>query len=181
MSIIIKSPKAKAEMKASLGKGQTKAKAAKTTASQKKTATKIAAKIKEAKKTKARLAAPGELARCRIAAGGDWRAGAFLYRIAFLWRAINPKLNRHGKEWLAMTREEWATASGLGWSEFVNYGLPLLRKHGQIYVEIRSMGRGGDKKIWVSLDQPAFHSALTEAGFEIKTYEQNGLSLLDPK
>ncbi|MCO5130036.1 MAG: hypothetical protein M9932_05660 [Xanthobacteraceae bacterium] len=181
MSIIIKSPKAKAEMKAILEKGQTKAKTAKTTTTQQKVAAKITAKAKEAKKTKSRLSAPSELARCRIAAGGDIRAGQFLYRITFLWRAINPKLTRHGKEWLAMPREEWATSSGLGWSEFVNYALPLLRKHGQAYVEIHAWGRGKDKKLWVSLDQPALHSALAEAGYEIKIHEQNGLSLLDQK
>ena len=108
-NVIQFSVKAKADLKKAIEKGQTKAKTATTPASKQK----IAEKIKAAKQTKSRLSAPGELARCRQIVGGDWRAAMVLYRIAHLWRAINPKLTRHGKEYLAMHRADWAVSAGL--------------------------------------------------------------------
>lgn len=165
--------KAKAEMKAQLAKGGTKAKTAKTTAKQQK----IAAKIKQAQQTKSKLHAPGELARCRAIVGGDMLAAVLLYRIAHLWRAINPKMERHGKEWIAMVSEGWADSAGLSLSEFKNRALPRVRKYAGTIVEIRPMGNGKDKKLWATFDPIAYQSELAAMGHELKVHAQNGLTL----
>lgn len=158
------SAKAKAEIVAYGAKRKTKAKTANTPESKKK----LAAKIKEAKTGKTRLNSPGELARCRAIAGGDWRAAMLLYRVAHLWRAINPKLIRHGVQWIAMTREDWAMSSGLGVFELRDYALPRLRKYGHGIVRIEANGRGADKKLWVHLDKIGFAEAVNEAAHELK-------------
>ena len=165
--------KAKAGMKTQLAKGETKAKTAKTTAKQQK----IAAKIKQSQQAKSKLRSPGELARCRAIVGGDMLAAALLYRIAYLWRAIHPKLQRHDKEWIAMVSEGWADSSGLSISEFKNRALPRVRKYAGTIVEIRPMGRGSDKKLWITFDYAAYQSELAEAGFELKVHAQTGLTL----
>ncbi len=161
---VLNSPKALATAKAVHEKGQTKAKTAKSSPRQQK----LAARIKAAQANKARLGAPSELARCRAIAGGDLRAGALLYRIAILWREINPKIDRGGKEWLAMTRDDWAISSGLSLSELKNYALPILQTYAAEIVETQSMFRGKDKKLGIRFDPIAFAQAKAEAGYELK-------------
>ena len=165
--------KAKAELKAALAKGQTQASTATTPAGKQK----LADKIVKAKQTKSKLASPGELARCRAVVGGDWRAAMLLYRIAHLWRTIHPKLTRHGKEYLAMQRADWAMSAGLSEAEMNKYALPRLRKYGFGIVEAAAMGRGADKKLWINLDPVAYHDALNSAGYELKVAANEGLPL----
>lgn len=164
------SAKAKVKMKKVLAKGQSKAKTAITSPSQQKIAAKIKQKIKDTQKTKAKLAAPGELARCRAFAGGDWRAAMLLYRIAYLWRVINPKMRLPGgdREYLAMSQADWETSSGLSTSELKNYALPILKERGFPIVQFEVHGRSEKKKTWVHFDEMAYRAALDEAGYELK-------------
>lgn len=161
---------AKAHMKTALEKGQTKAKTAQTPASKQK----LAERIKAAQHTKARLSSPGEWARCRALMGGDWRAGELLYRIAHLWRAINPKMKRGSKEMLAMSREDWAMSAGLSGSELKNYALPILRKFGHAFVEVHAIGRGSDKKVAVEFDPLSFEAAKAGATYEMMVAASDG-------
>lgn len=123
---------AKAIMQKALANGQSKAKTAITSPGQQKIAAKFKQKMKDAQKTKAKLTAPGEWARCRAIVGGDYRAAALLYRVAHLWRVINPKMRLSGgsREYLAMNQAEWETSCGLGTSELKNYALPILKECG---------------------------------------------------
>jgi len=109
LPLYLNSPKAKAQLSADMAKGGTKAKTAMPPLSNQK----LAQKIKLKKQMKSKLSAPGELARCREIVGGDLRAAALLYRIAYLWRTINPRLHRHNKDWVAMSSADWAVSAGL--------------------------------------------------------------------
>ncbi len=168
LKAFLKSPSAKAQaaaaMKPTKEKGTTTAKTATTTASN----LKQAEKIKAAKKTQSKLSAPGELARCRAHVGGDWRAGMLLYRIAHLWRALETKMKRGGREYIAMSRADWAMSAGLTDSELIKYALPRLRKYSHSIVTIEAMGSGKDKKLWVSLDTAGYREAMDIAGYELK-------------
>ena len=176
MTLLKASPTGKAQIKADLEKGQTKAKTAKTPANKQK----LAKRIMEAQKTKSKLATPGELARCRAIVDGDWRAAMLLYRIAYLWRTITPKLSRHGKEWLAMSRADWAMSAGLSDSELINYALPRLRTHSFGIVELRAMGRGKAKKLWVTFDPTGYLTATSAEGHELKVKAHEGVSAYTP-
>lgn len=54
-----------------------------------------------------------KLARCRWIAGGDWAAGMLLYRLVYRWEYIDKKLVRFNKDWIAMSRTDWAREAGL--------------------------------------------------------------------
>ena len=110
----------------------------------------MAKKTPEAKKPST-FGAPGALAVARNQAGGDWAAGMFLYRIKFRWR-MKKKLERHGKEWVAMSRENWAVESGLTFGEFKNRALPKLRKWPFVTIRSMKLVPGGPKLLWVHLD-----------------------------
>ncbi len=102
------------------------------------------------KKDKSNFGFPGAFAQARNAAGGDWAAGVLLYRIHYRWHTVSSKLDRCGKEWLAMSREELAIESGLSMSELKNRALPKLRK--LPFIEIRAMKLGKIKKLWFRLE-----------------------------
>ena len=76
---------------------------------------------------------------------------AFLYRIK--WRfQMKKKIERFGKEWVAMSRADWAKECGLTIGEFKNRALPRLRE--QPFVTIRQMKLNPiePKVLWVHLD-----------------------------
>lgn len=177
LPLYLNSPKAKAQLSADMAKGGTKAKTAMPPLSNQK----LAQKIKLKKQMKSKLSAPGELARCREIVGGDLRAAALLYRIAYLWRTINPRLHRHNKEWVAMSSADWAVSAGLSESEMTKYALPRLRTYSLGVVEIRAMGRGKDKKLWACLDPAGYAEALGEAGYELKAAANDGIPPFKPK
>lgn len=179
MSNVIKfTAKAKIDAKKIVEKGQTKAKTATTPLGKQKIAEHIKRKLKEAQQTKARLAAPGALARCRHIAGGDLRAALLLYRIAGLWKAIESKMTLPGgsREYLAMTQAEWADAAGLSESECRKYAIKRLQKYASHVVQFEVHGRGAKKKTWVHFDHLAYAAAQDEAGYELKVASQAGVS-----
>ncbi|GAB1581742.1 hypothetical protein [Phyllobacterium phragmitis] len=170
----LNSEKTKAEAKAYIAKGTTKAKTANIPAQKKK----IAEKIKEAQKLKSRLGSPGELARCRAIVGGDMMGAALLYRMAYLYRTINPKLERNGKKYLALTRDELAmSAGGLTEHEMNKRALPRVRKYASHIVDIQAMGNGKDKKLWFIVDIEAYAEALNDAGYELVVHANEGIDL----
>ena len=95
---------------------------------------------------------PGALSMCRNQVGGDICAAALLYRLKYRWERTEKKLVRFGKEWLAMSRSDWATEAGLSEGEMKNRALPKLRKTN--FVEIRQMklNPSGPKLLWMHLD-----------------------------
>lgn len=167
----LKSPNAKAAIKDYASKSETTAMTSKTPAGKQK----LAAKIKVASKTKSKLTSPGELARCVAIVGGDLYAAALLYRVQYLWKAINPKLHRHGKEWLAMRIEEWGLSAGLSKSQMDKYALPRLRRNCASFIEIRAMDRGPKKKLGISLDVYALAEAGGAVADEMQVLAQEGL------
>jgi hypothetical protein len=173
MKFPLHSPAAKAEMAKAVKAGTTSAKTSTAPAKKLKQAEKIAANIKAAKQRKSRLSAPGELARCRGVVSGDWRAAMLLYRIAHLWRTINPKMVRSGQEYLAMSRADWAMSAGLSEAELIKYALPRLRKYGSSFVTLQAMGNGAAKKLWANFDPKGYAEAQEDAGYELKVAAQN--------
>ncbi len=101
---------------------------------------------------------PGAFAIARNQAGSDWAAGVLLYRIKFRWGMKN-KLERFGKEWVALSREHWRKEAGLTLAEMKNRALPRLRK--LEFIEIRQMKLkpNGPKLLWVSLDLGLLYDA----------------------
>ena len=93
---------------------------------------------------------PGAFAQARNQAGGDWAAGLLLYRIRYRWAHVKKKLKRFDREWLAMSRSDWAREAGLSESEMKNRALPKLRKFP--YIEIRAMKLSEKKLLWVNFD-----------------------------
>ena len=88
---------------------------------------------------------PGAMAVIRDQAGGDLRAAVLLYRIKHFFDPKNnfKKLERFGRQWIAMPREQWAFEAGLNRSEMVNYALPKLKK--LPFIAIRAMNVKGKK------------------------------------
>ncbi len=110
----------------------------------------MAKKSPEAKKPPA-FGFPGAFAVARNQAGGDWAAAVFLYRIKFRW-GMKKKLERHGIDWVAMSRENWAKESGLSFGEFKNRALPKLRKCPFVTIRAMKLKPDGPKLLWVHLD-----------------------------
>src|SRR5450755_3453189 len=97
------------------------------------------------KKVKSNFGEPGPFAMARNQAGGDWAAAVLLYRLKWRWQ-MEKKLNRLGKEWIAMSRSDWAREAGLSEGEMKNRALPKLRK--RQFVKIRAMKLGSQKLLW---------------------------------
>lgn len=110
------------------------------------------------KLTKANFGLPGLYALARNRAGGDWAAGLLLYRLMWRWR-MEHKLERLGKQWVAMSRDDWAREAGLSSGEMKNRALPNLRK--QAFVTIRGMKLGNRKLLWMHLDESAAYEGTT--------------------
>ncbi len=96
--------------------------------------------------------APGAFAVARHQVGGDICAAALLFRLKYRWDHNKKKLERNGKEWVAMSRSNWAREAGLSEGEMKNRALPRLRKCN--FVEIRQMKitPDGPKLLWMRLD-----------------------------
>ena len=78
----------------------------------------------------------GAVAWARYCVGGDLCAALLLYRLRYRWKAKN-KLQRFNKDWIAMSRSDWAREAGLSEGEMRNRALPKLRKCD--FVEVRQM------------------------------------------
>lgn len=148
------SPKAKAEALKALKTGTTSAKSAKIPPGKSET---VAKELSKAEQKNALWERPNLNAMCRRLAGGDMMAGLFLFHILYVWRNRMIKLDRHGKKWLAHSRETWANASGLTKSEFNKTALPRLRKHCSEFLVIKAMGNGPAKRLWVHVDEGALN------------------------
>jgi hypothetical protein len=105
---------------------------------------------------------PWTYALARNRAGGDWAAGLLLFRLMWRWR-MKKKLSRLGKEWVAMSRSDWAREAGLSEGEMKNRALPNLRK--QPFVTIRAMKLGEKKLLWMHLDDVAAYEHTEEWDF----------------
>lgn len=148
---------AKAEMKKALNVGKTTAKSANTPA---KKSTALAKSLSKSEEANAKWERPNLNALCRKLAGSDIKAGLFLFHILYLWRNRKHKLQRHDKEWLAHKREIWASASGLTFNEFTKSALPRVRKNCIEFLEIRAMGNGPNKALWVHVDESALKEVI---------------------
>jgi hypothetical protein len=120
---------------------------------------------------------PGLYALARNRAGGDMAAGLLLFRVMWRWRG-KKKLSRLGREWIAMSRSDWAREAGLSEAEMKNRALPKLRK--QPFVRIRAMKLGNKKLLWISLDEAeAYHCTNDWEGAE--ALFNNTMTGHDPK
>jgi hypothetical protein len=128
------------------------------------------------KKTKY-IAQPGHYARCRKLAGNDMAAGLLLYTIYGRWNLAlkkksntgkNTFLQRKGVPWIAMSRENWAIASGLTLAETKNRALPRLKKScGQfIRFEAWRLNPTSPKQLWINLDKDGLEEASNESLME---------------
>jgi hypothetical protein len=106
--------------------------------------------VAKTKKVQNNFGFPGLYAVARNRAGGDWAAGVLLFRLMWRWRSPK-KLTRLGREWIAMSRSDWAREAGLSEGEMKNRALPNLRK--RPFVTIRAMKLGNQKLLWMSLDE----------------------------
>ena len=172
---------AKAALKAEMAKGETKAKGAKVPEKKAKAFSKSAEKATQANALWER---PNLLALCRKLAGGDMAAGYLLHHILYVWRNRHTKLQRKLSgwpcdQWLAHSRDAWATAAGLTPAEMAKRALPRLRKYCGEFLVVRAMGHGSAKMLWISVDEIAlqehifgsaampwdmFHAALNGVG-----------------
>lgn len=128
---------------------------------------------------------PSQYAVCRTLAGNDAIAGILLYRIVGLWTYRETKkikrLSRLGREWIAMSRSEWAFSAGLTEAEMKGRALPRLKKSCASFLVIRSMKLSPlhPKTLWVSLDWDAMQDAvpLMELAFDL----MNGFGISSKK
>lgn len=104
-------------------------------------------------KPKHNFGQPGGFAVARNQAGGDWAAAVLLYRVKYRFREGTKKLERHSKEWIAMSRKDWANEAGLSDGEMRNRALPKLRKRQFITIRQMKITPSGPKLLWISLDQ----------------------------
>lgn len=117
---------------------------------------------------------PSQLAICRNLAGGDLAAGVLLYRIVGLWQFRKKRLERFDREWLAMSRDDWARSAGLSLSELKNRALPLIKKHCGDFVAIRPMRLtpNGVNLVWISLNPDNMPANITP--WDMHEAELNG-------
>jgi hypothetical protein len=126
--------------------------------------------------------APGEVALCRKVSGGDMAAGILLHRIAVLWKLRKKKLERFGREWLAMSRADWARSAGLSEAEMKDRALPRLKKACAAFIEVRPMRLTPDSPniLWISLDpQGMANAVMGDSSLPWDMYEMalNGLGI----
>lgn len=112
------------------------------------------------KKTIGGFGKPGAFAQTRREVGGDWAAAVLFYRLKFRWLHTKKKLNRKGKDWVAMSRADWAREAGLSEGEMKNRALPNLRKCS--FVEIRPMRLSPNhpRMLWMRMDWDDFEKAI---------------------
>jgi hypothetical protein len=102
---------------------------------------------------------PGAFAVARNQAGGDIMAAALLFRLKFYFRpeAKIKKLERFDKEWIAMSRSDWAREAGLSECEMKNRALPRLRKRQFVTIRQMKLSHKGPKMLCMSLDLEKLH------------------------
>ncbi|MES2905493.1 MAG: hypothetical protein V4691_00430 [Pseudomonadota bacterium] len=124
------------------------------------------------KKKETTFGKPGAFAVARYHVGGDLAAAALFYRLAWRWKS-DKKLERLGKEWIAMSRSEWAKEAGLSDAEMKNRALPKLKKCS--FVKIRAMKLKANKKaLWMSLDLEALYQSTLAVSEETAQALLNG-------
>ena len=100
---------------------------------------------------------PGAFAMARNQVGGDICAAALLFRLKYRWDHCKKKLERHGNEWVAMSRSNWAREAGLSEGEMKNRALPRLRKCGFVDIRQMKLTPDGPKLLWMRLDEGALY------------------------
>ncbi|TPN46370.1 hypothetical protein [Mesorhizobium sp. B1-1-7] len=128
-------------------------------------------------KKKSTFGMPGLIAQLRNVVDGQWPAALLLYRLLYRWSNVPTKLTRNKREWIAMSREDWAREAGLSASEMKNRALPHLRKY--TFVAIRAMKLGNVKLLWMSLDPDELESHKTP--WDMYEHKLNGGAVIGAK
>lgn len=136
---------------------------------------------KKSKSAKPFVVTPSRLANCRNLCNTDLPAAVLLYRLIGLWIFRKDKLKRCGKEWIAMSREEWARSAGLTISELKDRALPRMKAACAEFVEVRTMRLTFTEpnKVWMSLDLEELHKHLTPQ--DMYEDELNGFGIFPPE
>ncbi|MGY3332964.1 hypothetical protein ACVILI_005981 [Mesorhizobium sp. USDA 4775] len=129
------------------------------------------------KKNKSTFGVPGMLAQLRNSVDGQLPAALLLYRVVYRWANVANKLERLGREWIAMSRENWAREAGLSVSEMKNRALPHLRKYQ--FIKIRAMKLGDVKLLWISLDVDELEKCQTP--WDMYEPQLNGAKIIGAK
>lgn len=117
----------------------------------------------------------------------DLGASRFLSCIVGIWEERERRgtltLERFGRKWIAMSRDEWAARSQLGIGQFKNRARPILEKRCSDFVQIRQMTlkRGEPKQLWVSVDLIAMQAAIVPAHETTPPNKKSVLILPKPK
>lgn len=133
--------------------------------------------LKTAKKSS--FGFPGEFAIARNQVGGDICAAALLYRLKYRWR-LKKKLERFGKEWIAMSRRDWAREAGLTFGEIKNRALPKIRNCGFVEVRAMKITPGGKKLVWMSLDVAEMQASMMPSDM-YESFHLEGMSTVSAK
>lgn len=138
-----------------------------------------------APKKKKYVAQPGHYARCRKLAGNDMAAGLLLYAIYGRWMLALKKqsgsnkstfLQRKGDSWIAMSRANWARASGLTEAEAKNRAIPRLKKSCKHFIKFRQwrLSPPDPKLLWISLDYEVAEEEVNAALLEEQAVANQG-------
>lgn len=104
------------------------------------------------KKKKPNWGEPGAVAVCRNQVGRDWAAALLLYRVKYRWEFMKRKVERWDKEWIVMSRSNWAREAGLSEAEMKNRALPRLKKNDFVEVRQMKLRPDGPKLLGIHLD-----------------------------
>jgi hypothetical protein len=117
--------------------------------------------VKHFKDKKPAFGKPGPLAIARHQAGGNLAAGMLLHQLKYYFGAgyKGSTLSRDGREWIAMSREQWARESGLSVGQMKNAALKHLRASPFVRIEQWKLKYTGPKLLWISLDVKALATA----------------------
>lgn len=117
--------------------------------------------------TMKRPANPGHFAICRNLTGGDWAAAVLLQRIVGLWLYREKEkvkfLSRLDRDWIAMSRSDWARSAGLTEAEMKDRALKKLKDSCGTFITVKAMKLSPEepKQLWISLDRAEMQKALT--------------------
>lgn len=107
----------------------------------------------------------GAYAIARHQAGGDICAGLLLYRVKYFFdpkkkiKKLKRKIDGVEREWMAMSRDDWAREAGLTLSEMKDRARPKLEKFDYITIRQMCLKPGSPKLLWISLDLVKLHEA----------------------